>query len=106
MGKTAFIFPGQGSQAVGMGKSLSEKHQDVKAIFDKADEKLNAPLSRLIFEGPQEELTLTFNAQPALLTTSIAILEYFSKSGIKARLCGRTQPWRIYSSRSSRCTIL
>lgn len=84
MGKTAFIFPGQGSQAVGMGKSLSEKHQDVKAIFDKADEKLNAPLSRLIFEGPQEELTLTFNAQPALLTTSIAILEYFSKSGIKA----------------------
>jgi [acyl-carrier-protein] S-malonyltransferase len=84
MGKIAFIFPGQGSQTVGMGLSLAEKHPNVKAIFEKADEKLNHHLSKLIFEGPQEELTLTVNAQPALLTTSIAVLEYFSKSGIKA----------------------
>jgi [acyl-carrier-protein] S-malonyltransferase len=84
MGKIAFIFPGQGSQTVGMGQSLAEKYPNVKAIFEKADEKLNADLSKLIFAGPQEELTLTMNAQPALLTTSIAILEYFRGFGIKA----------------------
>ncbi|MFE8695218.1 ACP S-malonyltransferase [Cytobacillus sp. FJAT-53684] len=84
MGKIAFIFPGQGSQTAGMGKTLAEADKSVMAIFDKADEKLNLPLSKLIFEGPQEELTLTTNAQPALLTTSIAILEFFKQSGIQA----------------------
>ncbi|MDP4171181.1 MAG: ACP S-malonyltransferase [Bacillota bacterium] len=84
MGKIAFLFPGQGSQTVGMGKSLAEKHPSVKSIFDKADQKLDFSLSELIFEGPQEDLTKTFNAQPALLTTSIAMLEYFKQSGIHA----------------------
>lgn len=83
MGKTAFLFPGQGSQVVGMGKSLAENHPNIKAIFDRADEKLNDKLSILIFEGPQEALTLTVNAQPALLTTSIAVLEFFRQSGIE-----------------------
>lgn len=83
MGKIAFIFPGQGSQTAGMGRTLAEADKSVMAIFDKADEKLNLPLSKLIFEGPQEELTLTTNAQPALLTTSIAILEFFKQSGIQ-----------------------
>ncbi|WP_057763177.1 ACP S-malonyltransferase [Cytobacillus praedii] len=83
MGKIAFLFPGQGSQTVGMGKSLAEMDETVKSIFDKADERLKYPLSALIFEGPQEELTLTTNAQPALLTTSIAILEFFKQSGIQ-----------------------
>jgi [acyl-carrier-protein] S-malonyltransferase len=84
MGKIAFVFPGQGSQVVGMGQSLAEKHPNVKAIFENADKKLNVDLSKLIFAGPQEELTLTYNAQPALLTTSIAVLEYFREFGIQA----------------------
>src|SRR4051812_37493527 len=84
MSKIAFVFPGQGSQTVGMGKELAGSHPEIMAYFSKADERLNVPLSKLIFEGPKEELTMTFNTQPALLTTSIAILDYFQKSGIKA----------------------
>jgi [acyl-carrier-protein] S-malonyltransferase len=84
MGKIAFVFPGQGSQTVGMGKQLAEQYPEIMAYFSKADETIKYELSKLIFEGPQEELTLTINTQPALLTTSIAILAFFQKSGIKA----------------------
>lgn len=84
MSKVAFVFPGQGSQTVGMGKELANQHSEVMAYFEKADKTLNTKLSQLIFEGPKEDLTKTFNTQPALLTTSIAILDFFRKSGIKA----------------------
>lgn len=83
MSKIAFVFPGQGSQTVGMGKDLAEKYPEVMSYFKKADETLKVPLSQLIFEGPKEDLTLTINTQPALLTTSLAVLSYFQKSGVK-----------------------
>ncbi|MBE4908762.1 ACP S-malonyltransferase [Bacillus luteolus] len=82
MGKIAFIFPGQGSQTVGMGKQLADNYPNVASIFEKADSRLEFELTSLIFEGPQETLTLTANAQPALLTTSIAILEKFKEANI------------------------
>ena len=71
---TAFVFPGQGSQAVGMGCDLYEQSWAVRAIFDYADAALDLPLTRLCFEGPRDELTATENAQPALLVTSVALL--------------------------------
>ncbi|MFL5806923.1 MAG: ACP S-malonyltransferase [Roseiflexaceae bacterium] len=73
--KIAFVFPGQGSQYVGMGKQLYDTSPAARRIFEQADATLGFPLSALCFEGPQEELDDTFNAQPAILTVSIACLE-------------------------------
>lgn len=72
--KTALLFPGQGSQTVGMGKELAEKYAVARAVFDEVDAALGEKLSTIIFEGPQETLTLTENAQPAIMATSIAAL--------------------------------
>lgn len=73
----AFLFAGQGSQYVGMGKDLYESYPEAKAIFDKADQVLGFSLTKLCFEGPQEELKKTNNSQPAILTMSIAAYEAF-----------------------------
>jgi len=71
--KVAFMFPGQGSQYVGMGKELYEKYEIVREYYNRADQKLGINLTKIMFEGPEEELILTYNAQPAILTMSIAI---------------------------------
>jgi [acyl-carrier-protein] S-malonyltransferase len=71
----AWLFPGQGSQAVGMAKDVLAASAAARAVFERADAALGEPLSRLILEGPEETLTLTANAQPAIVTASIAVLE-------------------------------
>jgi [acyl-carrier-protein] S-malonyltransferase len=81
--KTAFIFPGQGSQYAGMGKSLAENFAAARNVFEEADRAVGFPLSRLCFEGPEEALRLTENTQPALLTVSTAACAVLRERGIQ-----------------------
>ena len=81
--KTAFVFPGQGAQKVGMGQSLAEACEAAKAVFEQADEALGMRLSSLCFAGPEEELRLTENTQPAILATSIAALRCLEAQGVR-----------------------
>jgi [acyl-carrier-protein] S-malonyltransferase len=81
---TAFVFPGQGSQYVGMGKSLAEEFSSARAIFDQADQALGFSLTRLCFEGPAEVLQLTENMQPALLTVSVAAWRVLEEQNVQA----------------------
>ena len=75
MTKVAWVFPGQGSQTVGMGRDLYDNVPAAKAVFDEADKALGFSLTGLIFNGPEEDLRQTINAQPALVTAAIACLE-------------------------------
>jgi len=79
--KRAFVFPGQGSQAVGMGRSLAETFAAARDLFEEVDEALSQHLSRLMFEGPESDLILTENAQPALLAASLAVIRVLEAEG-------------------------
>jgi len=84
--RIAFLFPGQGSQSVGMGRDLAERFPIAAQTFAEADEALGFPLSRLIFEGPEEELRLTENTQPAILAVSVAAWRVLAQHGIHPAL--------------------
>ncbi len=77
----AFVFPGQGSQAVGMGRALAEAFAAARLVFEEVDEALKQKLSRLMFEGPESDLTLTENAQPALMAVSLAVVRVIEAEG-------------------------
>ena len=77
----AFVFPGQGSQAVGMGRELAEAFEVARLTFEEVDDALNQRLSRLMFEGPDADLTLTENAQPALMAVSVAVMRVLKDQG-------------------------
>ena len=82
LSKVAYVFPGQGSQSTGMGLDLYDSYPSAKAVFDEADASLGFPLSRICFEGPDEELTKTHNVQPAILAVSIACLKAIGEAAI------------------------
>ena len=82
--KIAFLFPGQGSQSMGMGRDIIDQIPDAKKIFEQVDEICEKPISRLCFEGPMEELTLTANLQPAITAVNLACLTALNKSGVHA----------------------
>ncbi|MDD5126523.1 MAG: ACP S-malonyltransferase [Dehalococcoidales bacterium] len=84
MTKVAFVFPGQGSQNVGMGRDLYESFPAARAVFDEADKVLGFPISQLCFSGPEDELRKTVNAQPALVTASYACLQAVREAGNKS----------------------
>src|SRR5258707_13255993 len=82
MGKVAFVFPGQGSQYPGMGKELAEKYAVARAVFDEADAVLGFSISKICFEGTEEELKQTANTQPAILTCAVAVFRVAEEQGL------------------------
>ncbi len=83
MSKVAFVFPGQGSQTVGMGKELYDNYEIAKALFDKADAALGFSIKDMCFNGPEEELKKTYNTQPAILTMSVICYELLKAKGLQ-----------------------
>jgi [acyl-carrier-protein] S-malonyltransferase len=90
MSKIAIVFPGQGSQSVGMGRDFYDRYPRARGVFEEADRALNQPLSKLCFEGPPEELQLTANTQPALLTVSLAIWSLLQEAVRPAFVAGHS----------------
>src|ERR1041385_8776652 len=82
--RMAFVFPGQGSQSPGMGKDLAENFPVARQVFEEADDALGFAISRLCFEGPAEDLQLTENTQPAILTVSVAAFRVLREAGLAA----------------------
>lgn len=82
MTKPAFTFPGQGSQAVGMGHDLAQTYPEARAVFEEVDDALGVALSKIMFEGPEDTLRLTENAQPALMAASIAVIRVLEANGV------------------------
>ncbi len=87
MKKIAFLFPGQGSQKVGMGQDLFQAHDDVKELFAAADRATGLPITQLCFQGPMEALTETVNLQPAITVVNLACLAVLRKKGIQPTVC-------------------
>lgn len=85
--KIAFLFPGQGTQKVGMGKDIFEKYEEARKIYEKANDVLGIDVAKLCFESTEEELAQTENTQIAIVTTSLAILEVLKKYNIEAEIC-------------------
>ena len=85
MTRSAFTFPGQGSQAVGMGRDLAAAFDEARAVFDEVDEALGEKLSTIMFEGPDETLRLTENAQPALMAVSLAVVRVLAVRGVTVK---------------------
>lgn len=85
--KTAFLFPGQGSQSVGMGEDFYQQYDFVREVFDMAEETVKMHIARLCFKGPMEELTATVNLQPAVTTVNLACLAVLKKEGIDFDFC-------------------
>src|SRR5262247_2509102 len=81
--KIAFVFPGQGAQYPGMGREVAERFSCARAAYHESDGALNFPISKLCFEGPEDELKLTENTQPAILATSIALFRTLQEKGVR-----------------------
>src|SRR5262245_66572810 len=83
MGKVAFVFPGQASQYPGMGKELAEKYAVARAVFEEADKALGFSISKMCFEGTEDDLKQTANTQPAILTCSVAAFRVAAEKGLQ-----------------------
>ena len=88
MAKTAFVFPGQGSQTVGMCKEFYDNYACAKKVFEEADEALGFSIAKMCFEGPEDQLRLTMNTQPAILTCSLAVLAVLRENGLNCQIAG------------------